>query len=173
MRLQFVDVSQQPVSLSRPDIIDIDYKIDRSSLLPGLRTTIRIQPLIRQGADSYPSGGGSGGEAQWGRAGLQVADVVLSDARPALIAPATTTATTSPTPLRHESCVDANSHRHARHDTDRIVQVSRLMWRCELSRLDRPTSAFSVGVCRAAQALPVRPPDALRRRTHCRAVGPT
>ena len=29
-----------------------------------------------------------------------------------------------------------------------------------------PTSAFSGGVCRAAQALPVRPPDALRRRTH-------
>jgi len=33
-------------------------------------------------------------------------------------------------------------------------------------RKSRPTSAFSVGVCRAAQALPVRPPDALRRRTH-------
>ena len=34
-----------------------------------------------------------------------------------------------------------------------------LVWRYELSRP-------SVGVCRAAQALPVRPPDALRRRTH-------
>ena len=35
-----------------------------------------------------------------------------------------------------------------------------------MSRPDHPTSAFSVGVCRAAQALPVRPPDALRRRTY-------
>ena len=32
----------------------------------------------------------------------------------------------------------------------------------------RPTSVFSVGVCRAAQALPVRPLDALRRT--CRAA---
>jgi len=30
----------------------------------------------------------------------------------------------------------------------------------------RPTSVFSVGVCRAAQALPVRPLDALQRRTY-------
>ena len=41
-----------------------------------------------------------------------------------------------------------------------------VVWRCELSLPDRPTSAFRVGVCRAAQALPVRPPDALRRKTH-------
>ena len=61
--------------------------------------------------------------------------------------------------------VGANSHRHDRHDTDKTVLL-RLVWRCEVSRPDRPTSAFSVGVCRAAQALPVRPPDALRRRTH-------
>jgi len=32
--------------------------------------------------------------------------------------------------------VKANSHRHARHDTDRSV-LSCLVWRCELSRLDR------------------------------------
>jgi len=50
----------------------------------------------------------------------------------------------------------SNSHRHTRHDTDRTV-LSCLLWWCELSRPDRPTSAFSVGVCRAAQALPVRP----------------
>ena len=56
----------------------------------------------------------------------------------------------------------SNSHRHTRHDADRTV-LSCLVWRCELSRPDRPTSAFSVGVCRAAQALSVRPPDALRR----------
>ena len=59
----------------------------------------------------------------------------------------------------------SNSHRHTRHDTDRTV-LSCLVWLCELSRPDRTTSAFSVGVCRAEQALPVRPPDALRRRTH-------
>ena len=59
----------------------------------------------------------------------------------------------------------ANSRRHTRHDTDRTV-LSCLVWRRESSRPDRPTSAFSVGVCRAAQAVPVRPPDALRRRTH-------
>ena len=57
--------------------------------------------------------------------------------------------------------VKANSHRHTRHDTYRTV-LSRPLWLCELNRPDRPTSAFSVGVCRAAQALPVRPPDALR-----------
>ena len=33
-----------------------------------------------------------------------------------------------------------------------------------MSQPDLPTSAFSVGVCRAAPALPVRPLDALRRR---------
>ena len=52
----------------------------------------------------------------------------------------------------------ANSHRHTGHDTDKTV-LSYLVWRCELSRPDSPTSAFSVGVCRAAQALPVRPPN--------------
>jgi len=39
--------------------------------------------------------------------------------------------------------VKANSHRHARHDTDRSV-LSCLVWRCELSRLDRQTGAFCV-----------------------------
>jgi len=38
---------------------------------------------------------------------------------------------------------------HTGHDTDRTV-LSRLVWQCELSRPDRRTSAFSVGVCRAA-----------------------
>ena len=48
--------------------------------------------------------------------------------------------------------------------------LSCLLWRCELSRPDRPTSAFCVGV-RPAVALAVpAPPDTLRR---CRAVGPT
>ena len=50
----------------------------------------------------------------------------------------------------------ANSHRHARHDTDRTVS-SCLVWRCELSRLDRPTSPFCIRVYRAAQC---------DRRTH-------
>jgi len=68
--------------------------------------------------------------------------------------------------------VKANSHRQARHDKT-VLSVSRPLRRCELSRPDRPTSAFGLGVCRAAQALPVRPPDALRRRTHLSgAVGP-
>ena len=48
-------------------------------------------------------------------------------------------------------CVnEANLQRHARHDTDRTV-LSCLAWRCELSRLDRHTGAFCVGVCRAAR----------------------
>ena len=48
--------------------------------------------------------------------------------------------------------------------------MSCLVWLCKSSRPDRPTSAFSVGVCRAAQC---------DRRTHsdaertCWAVGPT
>jgi len=67
--------------------------------------------------------------------------------------------------VRTRSVQSSNSHRHTRHDTDRTV-LSCLVWRCELSRPDRPTSAFSVGVCRAAQTLPVRPLDALRRTTH-------
>ena len=43
----------------------------------------------------------------------------------------------------------ANSHRHARHDTDRTV-LSCLARRCELSRIDRQTAAFrdwSVSEC--------------------------
>ena len=41
--------------------------------------------------------------------------------------------------------------------------LSCLLWRCELSRPDRPTSAFCVGV-RPAVALGVpAPPDTLRR----------
>jgi len=56
--------------------------------------------------------------------------------------------------------VESSLPMHTRHDTDRTV-LSCLVWRCKLSRPDRPISAFSVGVRRAAQALPVRPPDAL------------
>ena len=57
--------------------------------------------------------------------------------------------------------VEANSRRHASHDTDRTV-LSGLMWRCELSQPDRQTGAFCVWsgsetVCRAAQC---------DRRTH-------
>jgi len=37
----------------------------------------------------------------------------------------------------------ANSQHHAIHDTDRTV-LSCLVWRCELSRLDRQTGAFCV-----------------------------
>ena len=50
--------------------------------------------------------------------------------------------------------VKADSHRHARHDTDRTV-LSCLVWRCELSRPDRQTGAFSlvrVGVYWAARS---------------------
>jgi len=46
---------------------------------------------------------------------------------------------------------------------DRLVVYGVAVW---TESAHHPTSAFSVGVCRAAQALPVRPPDALRRRTH-------
>ena len=67
--------------------------------------------------------------------------------------------------VRTRSEQSSNSHRCTRHDTDSTV-LSCLVWRCELSRPDHPTSAFSVGVCRAVQTLAVRPPDALRRRTH-------
>jgi len=59
----------------------------------------------------------------------------------------------------------SNSHRHTRYNTDKTV-LSCLVWRYELSPPDHPTSTFYLGVCRAAQALPVRPPDALRCRTH-------
>jgi len=103
--------------------------------------------------------------------------------------------------------IKANSHRHARHDTNYLVCVASasVVWTgfqttqdCRRQKIwslntftaiapfasahqtqqrqDRlvvsgvavwtESSAFSVGVCRAAQALPVRQPDALRRRTH-------
>ena len=52
--------------------------------------------------------------------------------------------------------VKANAHRHARHDTDRTV-LSCLVW-----RLDRQ-GAFCVW---SVSGGAVRPPDALRRRTH-------
>jgi len=48
---------------------------------------------------------------------------------------------------RYDSLVQAeikdNSHRHARHDTDRTV-LSCLAWRCELSRPDRRTGGLCV-----------------------------
>ena len=56
----------------------------------------------------------------------------------------------------------ADSHRHTRHDTDRTV-LSFLVWRCELSRPDRPTSAFCVGVRPAVAPAAPAPPDTLRR----------
>ena len=62
--------------------------------------------------------------------------------------------------------VEANSRRHASHDTDRTV-LSGLMWRCELSQPDRQTGAFCVWS--GSETVPggaVRPPDALRRRTY-------
>jgi len=59
--------------------------------------------------------------------------------------------------------VKADSHRHARHDTDRTV-LSCLVWWCKLSRPDRQTGAS--GLCRSVSGGAVRPPDALRRRTH-------
>ena len=52
----------------------------------------------------------------------------------------------------------SSSQRHTRHDTDRTV----LLCLCELSRPDRPTSAFIVGVCRATQILAMRPPRPTR-----------
>ena len=58
----------------------------------------------------------------------------------------------------------ANSHRHARHDTDRTV-LSCLMWRREPSRFDRQTGAFCVWSVSECVGSAVRPPDALRRRT--------
>ena len=65
-----------------------------------------------------------------------------------------------------------NWHRHARHDRQNRLVVSGVAMWIESARPPE-TSAFSVGVCRAAQALPVRPLDALRRRTGSWAVGPT
>ena len=56
-------------------------------------------------------------------------------------------------------------NRHARHDTDRTV-LSCLVWWCELSRPDRQAGAFCVCLCRSVSGGAVRPPDALRRRTH-------
>jgi len=58
---------------------------------------------------------------------------------------------------------EQSSHlrQHTKRNTDRTV-LSCLLWQCELSQPDHPTSAFSVRVFRTA----VRPPDALRRETH-------
>ena len=58
--------------------------------------------------------------------------------------------------VRRTRRLTANSHRHARQDTHGTVS-SCLVRRCELSRPDRQTGAFCVGVCRAAQC---------DRRTH-------
>ena len=58
----------------------------------------------------------------------------------------------------------ANSHRHARHDTDKTV-LSRLVSRCELSRPDSQTMRSVSDLCRSVSDGAVRPPGAL--------VGPT
>ena len=60
--------------------------------------------------------------------------------------------------------VQSNRPIHASTPDTTKTGLSCRVW-CELSRPDRPTSAFSIGVCRGAQTLLVRPPDAL--------VGPT
>ena len=64
--------------------------------------------------------------------------------------------------------VRANSHRHARHDTDRTV-LTFLVWRCELSRPDSQTGAFcSVSECvgrRSATAGRTPTQNALARRS--------
>ena len=44
--------------------------------------------------------------------------------------------------------------------------LSCLVWWCELSRPDRQAGAFCVCLCRSVSGGAVRPPDALRRRTH-------
>jgi len=69
-----------------------------------------------------------------------------------------------PTEKLKSEHVQSNHTIHTKHDTDTTV-LSWLVWRCELSRPNRPTSAFSVRVSGGA-VRPVRPPDALRRRTH-------
>ena len=51
------------------------------------------------------------------------------------------------------------------HHTTMRSWLCRVM-RCELSRPDRPTSAFSVGVRPAVAPAVPAPPDTLRRRTH-------
>jgi len=53
----------------------------------------------------------------------------------------------------------ANSHRHTRHEIHDCVVVSGVKRVC----IYCPTNAFSIGVS-GGQALPVRPPDALRRK---------
>jgi len=46
--------------------------------------------------------------------------------------------------------------------------LSRLVWRCELSRPDRQTGAFCVGVCRAAQCDRWTHPDTVNSHRHTR-----
>jgi len=77
-----------------------------------------------------------------------------------------------PKAVRSSIHVEANSHRHARHDTDGTV-LSCLVRRCELSRLDRQTGAIFLiflnivkltmrsVMCRSASGGAVRPPNAL------------
>jgi len=62
----------------------------------------------------------------------------------------------SPTENSKSEHVQSKRPIYTRHDTDRTI-LSCLVWRCELSRPDGRTSAFSDGVCRAAQC---------DRRTH-------
>ena len=57
--------------------------------------------------------------------------------------------------------VKANSHRHARHDTDRTVS-SCPVWRCELSRTARQVRSIS-GLHRSVSSGAVRPPDDAER----------
>ena len=62
----------------------------------------------------------------------------------------------------------SNSHRHTRYHTDRTVLC--VVWRRELSRPDRPTSAFCVGECRYCRCDLWTHSDAERT---CWAVGST
>jgi len=66
--------------------------------------------------------------------------------------------------------VKANSQRHARHDIDKAVSSS-LVWRCELSRLDRQTGAFCVWS--ASESVWRRSATAGRSPTQNALVGPT
>ena len=59
------------------------------------------------------------------------------------------------------SILQDNSHRHARHDTDRTV-LSCLVWRCELSRPDRRTRQDKTA---ARPARASRPPPPRRRQS--------
>jgi len=60
--------------------------------------------------------------------------------------------------------IEANSHRHTRHDTDRTV-LSCLVVACEMSRPDRPTSAFCAGVRPAVASAVPAPPDSVHIAT--------